>query len=292
MISQNISMVQPLPVDNSPSLVAEYSQEIRQMAQPRRMPVDDCIDCIHTIRRGEKLLKIRDDLKERLGQLPSDEVWADEACLSVGELQKYLEDMLKAEHQMIQSHLRLVWSLARKLHKRYASYKRYAPYLDVMDLNQEGIFGLRKAVKKFDPTRNCEFHTYASFSIRNAIIDTIKKNTRCGNQKVRPPLALEHSNDEGVTLEESIEDPKAQLELERIENRIYLEQLITTAQLSTEEQKFINLWFDLESGQKLSQEEVAQELGWKRHKVAQIENKARRKLKKLAKEKMVATASP
>lgn len=43
------------------------------------------------------------------------------------------------------------------------------------DVRSMGLFGLYDALQKFDPTRDLKFDTYASFRIRGAIIDGLRK---------------------------------------------------------------------------------------------------------------------
>jgi RNA polymerase primary sigma factor len=77
------------------------------------------------------------------------------------ELAKRIEQGdLDAKDQMINSNLRLVVSLA----KRYQGHE-----LPLLDLIQEGIFGLIRASEKFDWRKGYKFSTYATFWIRQAI---------------------------------------------------------------------------------------------------------------------------
>jgi RNA polymerase primary sigma factor len=68
---------------------------------------------------------------------------------------------LEAKEEMIQANLRLVVSIAR----RY----RGAGDLDVDELVQEGVFGLIRAVEKFDWRKGFRFSTYATLWIRQSI---------------------------------------------------------------------------------------------------------------------------
>jgi RNA polymerase sigma factor (sigma-70 family) len=77
-----------------------------------------------------------------------------------------------ARNKLILSHMRLVTNIATKEHRKASSR------VQLLDLVQEGTFGLVRACEKFDPSRGFSFSTYAYRWIWQAILGALSNEER------------------------------------------------------------------------------------------------------------------
>jgi RNA polymerase primary sigma factor len=130
---------------------------------------DDCgrIDIEPTFVNGELAAATTDALQLFLNEAAK---WPLLTAEEEVELAKRMErGDHEAKERMINSNLRLVVSIA----KRYQGHD-----LHLLDLIQEGILGLIRAVEKFDWRRGFKFSTYATWWIRQAVQRGVANKSR------------------------------------------------------------------------------------------------------------------
>ena len=63
------------------------------------------------------------------------------------------------------------------------------------DVIQEGMIGIFKAIRDFDPEKEASFHTFAELCINRQIINAIKAANREKHQILNDSVSLSHSDD-------------------------------------------------------------------------------------------------
>ena len=77
-------------------------------------------------------------------------------------------DALPMRNEMILQQLPQVHYIASRIHERLPQE------VDFYDLVQAGVIGLIEAYGSFDPAKNTQFSTYATFRIKGAILDALR----------------------------------------------------------------------------------------------------------------------
>lgn len=161
-----------------PELPSTYSKAItddavgaffKEMARYPLLKPEEEIELAQRVRFLVDAEDLQQQLKARLGQIPSRAELAASLGLTERQLEHRLHQSRVAKRQMIRSNLRLVVSIA----KRYLN--RGVPFLDLI---QEGALGLHRATEKFDPNKGYKFSTYAYWWIRQGITRTIANDSR------------------------------------------------------------------------------------------------------------------
>lgn len=107
-----------------------------------------------------------DPLDQFMAQVRRHPVLTHEEQAEIG--QRYMETKDPAlRNRLITANLRLVVKIAKEYKSR-----------DVLDLVQEGAFGLCEAVDRWDPTRGVHLTTYASWWVRAFILARILRDVR------------------------------------------------------------------------------------------------------------------
>ncbi len=137
--------------------------------QHRRHGSDATADYLRRIRRFA-LLTAQDEVD--LGRRISAGAHAQRArpgCTAADDVVWVVQDAHRAKERLVTANLRLVVSVAKRYQGRG---------LELLDLIQEGNLGLIRAAERFDHTRGIKFSTYATWSIRSAVVRAIADQAR------------------------------------------------------------------------------------------------------------------
>ena len=123
------------------------------------------------VQRLMELLEMKKELEL------DNEALAESMDVPLKQIKRELRAGVRAKEKMVVSTLRLVVSIAKKYTKRN---------MELLDIIQEGTFGLIRGVEKFDPGRGYKFSTYAYWWIRQGITRAIAEKSRA----IRLPIHI------------------------------------------------------------------------------------------------------
>jgi RNA polymerase primary sigma factor len=188
--------------------------------------------------------------------------------------------------RLVESNLRFVVSYAKRYRGLGVSF---------LDLIHEGNLGLMEAARRFDPTRNVKFITYAVWWIREAMMHVLSDQTRAfsfppklfsvlgtgiDDVSLSDPVTPDGSLRVGETLPQEQVPP---FEQELIHQADLDELAAAIGDLDGKEREVVRLRFGLEDDEPRTLQEVGDRLRLSRERVRQIESRAKEKLRRSAK---------
>ena len=175
----------------------------------------------------------------------------------------------EAFNKLIKHNLRFVVSVAKKY--------RYKTDVSFADLISEGNIGLIKAARKFDPTRNIKFSSYAVWWIKSSINECIESYK--GN--IEYNFVDDYQIVNLVDKDSPYDDVNEEFEkkMNNIQSRkSAIEDLVKC--LEEREKKIIMLFFGLgDSEREMNLDEISKEMCLTKERVRQIKDNALVKLK-------------
>jgi len=192
--------------------------------------------------------------------------------------------------RLVEANLRFVVSYA----KRYRGHG-----VSFLDLIHQGNLGLIEAARRFDPTRNVKFITYAVWWIRESMMHVLAEQTRAFSFPPRLFAVLRHAGTDVSLSDEvwptgadgaprQIGDLLAQDDVPAVDDvlihRADLDTLASAlADLDGREREVVRLRFGLDDDEPLTLAAIGDRLHLTRERVRQIESKAKDKLRRSAK---------
>lgn len=189
--------------------------------------------------------------------------------------------------RLVESNLRFVVSYAKRYRGLGVSF---------LDLIHEGNLGLFEAARRFDPSRNVKFITYAVWWVRESMCHLLADQTRAFSfpPKLFPSL---HSAAADVSLSERVSHDGRGSEMgdllpqewapsidDEMIHQSDLDELVAAlGDLDGQEREIVRLRFGLEDDEPRTLREIGDRLHLSRERVRQIESRAKDKLRRSAK---------
>ncbi|MGH7540777.1 MAG: sigma-70 family RNA polymerase sigma factor [Gemmatimonadota bacterium] len=179
-----------------------------------------------------------------------------------------------ARCRLVSANLRFVVSVARRYRGRG---------LSLADLVNEGNLGLLRAAERYDETRGVRFITYASWWVRQSILQAIARSAG-PRDRVGPleRLSLDEpiGGEAGATLADLVADDRDDPPERRMRRRALRYAVdASLTELPAREQLVLRLYFGLDGEPPLPLSEVGRRLGVTRERTRQIKERALARLR-------------
>jgi RNA polymerase primary sigma factor len=192
----------------------------------------------------------------------------------------------EAVARLVESNLRFVVSYAKRYRGLGVSF---------LDLIHEGNLGLIEAARRFDPSRNVKFITYAVWWIREAVVHVLADQTRAfsfppklffvlgtrtGDVSLNDPVVEDGEGQLSDRLPQHQEPPIEELMIRKADR----DELVSAlGDLDRKEREVVRLRFGLEDDEPRTLQEIGDQLHLSRERVRQIETCAKEKLRRSVK---------
>lgn len=146
---------------------------------------DEELQYAYAIRTFRAATQLRESLVESRDGVyvhPTEAQWATACGTSIADLRRVIENGRDARAALVAANVGLVTSIAKKQYSslRYATQAGggVGTILSLHDCIQEGNLGLMEAAERFQPEKNCRFSTYATWWVRQRILQSISDSSR------------------------------------------------------------------------------------------------------------------
>ncbi len=189
--------------------------------------------------------------------------------------------------QLVEANLRFVVSYAKRYRGLGVSF---------LDLIHEGNLGLIEAARRFDPTRNVKFITYAVWWVRESMMHVLSDQTRAFSFPPKLfPLLYRSSEDvslndpigaddgPGRELGDLLAQEQTPIDDEMIHRSDLDELASAVADLDGKEREVVRMRYGFDDDEEHTLQEIGDRLRLSRERVRQIESRAKEKLRRSAK---------
>ena len=181
--NKSTHMVRPKSRTSSPRLDGRMTTTVTRKNKSEKLLTREEEGLLtYRIRSLRRAVRIRDDLAEKSEGVPSEMDWALACNLSVIGLRRVMYEGQQARTKLVDANVGLVRWIAKRYHRALRESTEagdgVGTILGLQDLIQEGNLGLMQAAERFERERGLRFSTYATYWIRQRILQSISDSSR------------------------------------------------------------------------------------------------------------------